>query len=971
MTTTPTFWSGDFLVNTTTAGDQDQPHIIGLANGGFVVVWRGTGEVWAQVFDALGAPVGTQFMVNTTTASAQNNPRAAALADGGFIVTWTDASQTGADTDGLAVRARRFAEDGTAIDANDFVVNSTTAVTQQTPSVTGLSDGGFFVVFESSAVGTFEVRGRRFDSDGNPLGNDFAIGVDENPDVALLSNGGLVVVWQDDSALDGDTSLDAIRGQLFNALGDAVGTPFLINTTTLAAQVDPRVAALASGFVVVWTDYSETGFDTEFAAVRGQVFDVFGNTLGGEFLVNTGIALDQRDAEITALNDGGFFVVWADTSGDILGQRFAADGTRVGAELLICPASADGDHPAVTVLSDGRIVVAYEDDSGTVDPSGTGILAHILDPRKAVIDGTHGDDVIAGRLGDTEINGHDGDDAITGMAGDDVIDGDAGNDTLDGGAGDDVLRGGSGNDVLTGRPGNDTLYGGSGDDVLFAGDDDDVVDGGSGNDTIIAGSGAGNDTYIGGPDIDTIDYSSTTLGIVVDLATGTATGAEIDTDQLSGIENVVGGSGNDTIIGDSGANELQGGAGADTLAGGAGNDTLAGGAGGDVLNGGDGIDTASYEGSSGRVVINLGLNYAASGHAQGDSFVSIENVIGSGFNDRIAGDGADNTLRGGAGFDELMGKAGNDQLFGDDGDDILVGGAGADVLDGGSGIDTASYADSNARVVINLGLNFAASGHAQGDSFVSIENVIGSGFNDRIVGDEGVNRLWGGDGNDELNGAAGNDQLFGGNGNDTLIGGDGHDTLTGGAGFDTLNGGDGFDTASYEGSNARVVINLGLNYAASGHAQGDSFVSIENVVGSGFNDRIVGDANSNVLSGGGGNDELNGAAGDDELVGHSGNDTLIGGDGNDTLVGGTGNDALFGGDGGDAFVFNAGDGDDEIGDFVVGTDALKLNGITIDSLTKLDGNDDGVEDTLVTFSSGDTVLLSGVTNVTDPGDLIA
>jgi uncharacterized delta-60 repeat protein len=100
----------------------------------------------------------------------------------------------------------------------------------------------------------------------------------------------------------------------------------------------------------------------------------------------------------------------------------------------------------------------------------------------------------------------------------------------------------------------------------------------------------------------------------------------------------------------------------------------------------------------------------------------------------------------------VTGVDSDDILEGTAGDDTLEGGIGGDLLNGGDGTDTASYAGSDNRVVINLGLGYAASGHAQGDSFVSIENLIGSTFNDRMVGDGSQNRLWGRDGNDELKG---------------------------------------------------------------------------------------------------------------------------------------------------------------------------------------------------------------------------
>ena len=274
------------------------------------------------------------------------------------------------------------------------------------------------------------------------------------------------------------------------------------------------------------------------------------------------------------------------------------------------------------------------------------VIAEIVDPR---ILGGEGDDILVGTAGADVIEAGGGDDTIIGVEGDDIIDGGTGDDTISGAGGDDtiiggegsdtvsfeedtagvqvdlgagtatgagtgtdtitevenvaggagddiivgdefdnVLEGGAGNDTITAGDGNDTLVGGEGNDFLYAGDGDDTVDAGAGDDTIVAGAGGGDDTYIGGEGNDTITYTSTSEGITVDLAAGTATGVEIDSDTLSGIENVVGGDGDDTIIGDSSANVLEGGLGDDTIAGGA----------GDTLDGGDGTDTLRVQVSS-------------------------------------------------------------------------------------------------------------------------------------------------------------------------------------------------------------------------------------------------------------------------------------------------------------------------------------------------------------------------------------
>jgi Ca2+-binding RTX toxin-like protein len=145
---------------------------------------------------------------------------------------------------------------------------------------------------------------------------------------------------------------------------------------------------------------------------------------------------------------------------------------------------------------------------------------------------------------------------------------------LEGNDSKNTLDGGSGNDMLDGAAGNDVLLGGEGTDILIGGDGNDTVDGGNGDDLIIGGNGAGNDKYIGGKGIDTVKYTSATASITVDLLKGTATStagrdaANIGTDTLSGIENVIAGKYNDIVKGNTGANVLTGGLGSDSLYGG-------------------------------------------------------------------------------------------------------------------------------------------------------------------------------------------------------------------------------------------------------------------------------------------------------------------------------------------------------------------------------------------------------------------
>jgi Ca2+-binding RTX toxin-like protein len=344
----------------------------------------------------------------------------------------------------------------------------------------------------------------------------------------------------------------------------------------------------------------------------------------------------------------------------------------------------------------------------------------------------------------------------------------------------------------------------------------------------------------------------------------------------NGDDLVTGGSGNDSLEGGNGFDLLDGRGGNDTLRGGADDDWLIGGAGADTLDGGDGDDTASYETATTGILLNLATGQAT-GDAEGDVFLSIEQYEGSLHNDTLIGDDNDNllggldgndTLEGGAGSDVLDGGDGNDTLRGGAGDDSLIGGAGADILDGGEGKDFVSYATASSGILINL-LTGDIAGDATGDRFLSIEEIEGSYFADTLVGDATSNIFRGGGGNDSLQGGAGSDFLSGDAGDDRLIGG---------VGADILDGGDGYDVASYETATTGISINLATymhtgNAAVTGDAAGDIFQSIEEIEGSRYQDTLRGDTNNNILSG---------AGGDDLLIGGGGADTLRGGQGNDT-----------------------------------------------------------------------------------------
>ncbi|MDQ0423557.1 Ca2+-binding RTX toxin-like protein [Peteryoungia aggregata LMG 23059] len=568
---------------------------------------------------------------------------------------------------------------------------------------------------------------------------------------------------------------------------------------------------------------------------------------------------------------------------------------------------------------------------------------------------------------------------LTGNSANNVISGGGGNQTMSGGAGDDQLLGGAGDDILIGGVGGDALDGGAGFDYAsYAGSSAVTINlktgvhtGEAANDTFVGiegyiGSTAA-DSFVSGSEValfdgdgglDTVDYSSSTAAVTVSLGaagvTTTGAGGDAQGDRYLDIERVVGSAFNDTLSSAVSGHTLVGGAGndiyvvghagvtvteatdagtdevrttlvtytlganlenltytgavnfqgngnnlsniitsqggADTLYGYEGNDTFIGGAGVDSIFGGGGSDTSSYFNSNAAVFVDLQALTAIGGHAQGDVLNSIENLVGSAFNDSLVGDSGSNRLSGLNGTDIINGNGGNDWIDG---------GAGADIIDGGAGIDTLSYSASSAAVTIDLATDVHTGGDAQGDQISLVEIIEGSSFADTFVGESGFT-LRGGlgddtyvidmdnvvigenlnEGNDTVRvsvasytlqdhienvvftgvgsfsivGNAADNLLWGGGAADSLSGGAGNDTLVGGAGGDTLNGGVGIDTADYSGSFAAISIDLANGTGSGGDAEGDTFSGIEKLIGTTFDDVFVSGAAGNHFVGGSGND---------------------------------------------------------------------------------------------------------------------
>src|SRR3954447_17484361 len=210
------------------------------------------------------------------------------------------------------------------------------------------------------------------------------------------------------------------------------------------------------------------------------------------------------------------------------------------------------------------------------------------------------------------------------------------------------------------------------------------------------------------------------------------------------------------------------------------------------VQGGDGNDRLDATGA--RTVGDIDLSPA----------MQLELDGGGGRDTLLGGPGA-NWLAGGSGRDTLRGRGGADELDGDAPDENPFGfdTPARDVIDGGAGRDEVVYAAHPRHVVVNLRHPSRAGARHEGDRLSSIEDVVGTAFSDRLVGNGRANALTGYAyesfattplGGDVLIGDRGNDRLSGTSRAARLDGGRGNDRIALGGGFDHFACGSGRDT---------------------------------------------------------------------------------------------------------------------------------------------------------------------------------
>jgi Ca2+-binding RTX toxin-like protein len=783
---------------------------------------------------------------------------------------------------------------GTLTDSIIELVDSTGAVLARND--TGPGDPGTtvnddaYIAFTFATPGTYYIRVGGFTS-GQTAAQPLLAGQTYQLHISLQGAAAVITTVTanntSSAALDGGEGNDFLQGTIANDVlnggndNDTASFAYAFNGgSTTGVTVDLNLQGAAQNTVAAGSD-TLTGIENLIGSSLNDTLTGDGNDnvieggSGNDALAGGGGVDTASYAGATA----GVTVSLA-SQGSAQNTVNAGSDTLSGFENLLGSAFADtltGDSAANTVAGGagddtlnpganaGDAVDLLDGGAGLDTASFAGQTAAVV----ATLDGATDSVATVGGVAVATLRSIEG---LTGGTGADILTGDGNANVIDGGLGDDTLVGGAGIDTVsfasrgsapitvnlatltaqnTGA-GNDTISGFE--NVRATAGNDSVT--GDGNDNVFF-DGGGADAYNGAGGVDTVDYSSATLKVTVNLGLATAQAATNNDgsagppvvpgtanaaagDILSSIENFVGSlTAVNTVIGSTSANRLVGGSAIDTLEGRNGADVIIGGAGDDALLGG--TSAALDDGSADLLEGGLGSDYLSGG--QGNDI-----------------------LRGGEGDDNLVGGVGNTarQFFTgvDGGDDTYDGGDGTDiatmVYDGRLGVagSTVGVSFDLSSLAGNSAITF--NGVAAG-SLISIERVTfrGTQVNDTVKGGGTLDSLTGLAGDDVLDGWLGNDLLSGGLGSDTLI------------------GGEGLDTATYVNSTAGVTVDLriqGVSQNTGGEGV-DTLISIEYLAGSNFGDTLMGDDGFNLITDTG--TAATSVAGQtDSLFGFGGNDTL-------------------------------------------------------------------------------------------------
>jgi len=156
-----------------------------------------------------------------------------------------------------------------------------------------------------------------------------------------------------------------------------------VNTSKAGIQTQPNLAPLASGnFIAVW---ESNGVDGTSLGIFGQVFAPDGSKVGGEIPLVPATSGRQLQPHVAGLKYGGFVLTWqsiasGSSDGDVVAQMFKANGAKNGAQIAVHLALAGNQaEPLICATADGGFIVVWS--SSKPGTRATSVIAKRFDSK--------------------------------------------------------------------------------------------------------------------------------------------------------------------------------------------------------------------------------------------------------------------------------------------------------------------------------------------------------------------------------------------------------------------------------------------------------------------------------------------------------------------------------------------------------------------------------------------------------------
>lgn len=328
--------------------------------------------------------VGTELRVSVNDTPRQRQPVAALDGQGGALVVWANSR--------LGIIGRRIAVDDSATAANGAemrllanvnlpaIPGEGVVVAHKDPALLYEADGSFWVFWtreraylksvpfhDTRTVLAQEIRARKFDAQGQGLGDSIFIGdgapaFQSNPRAVRTSAGTIAVFWQsNDPKATTPPAGAGVYARFLAADGKPLGAAFRVNQGSNVETANPALATAADGRVLMVWDAP----DGSAAGVYRRLYSAQGVALGDAQRVNTTTAGRQAHPTAAWLDGSGFLVLWHGATGErfrtrIYGQRLDGNGQPIGSQIEVSHGLEEYEYdPAVVATPGGTFMAAW------------------------------------------------------------------------------------------------------------------------------------------------------------------------------------------------------------------------------------------------------------------------------------------------------------------------------------------------------------------------------------------------------------------------------------------------------------------------------------------------------------------------------------------------------------------------------------------------------------------------------------